>query len=242
MKKKEISEFNDYVVIGLGKFGRSMAINLANAGKNVLAVDTDPSNVADVEGFVTHAAVADVTKAEVLHSLGVQNFDCAIICIGNDLTSSMLATEICIELEVPYIIAKAQSDKHKTLLEKIGANLVVFPEVYMSKRLVTALVDPFANELIKLTDNYKIVEIICPANWLEKSLQEVNVRKKFGITIIFIKRNGEILEPSAETVLEQGDILVVAGTPKNIDSIENKVTDFIDIKDIFQDASEDDAE
>ena len=240
MKKKEISEFNDYVIIGLGKFGRSMAINLANAGKNVLAVDTDPSNVADVESFVTHAVVADVTKAEVLHSLGVQNFDCAIICIGNDLTSSMLATEICIELEVPYIIAKAQSDKHKTLLEKIGANLVVFPEVYMSKRLVTALVDPFANELIKLTDNYKIVEIICPSNWLEKSLQDVNVRKKFGITVIFIKRNGEILEPSAETVLEHGDILVVAGTPKNIDSIENKVTDFIDIKDIFQDASEDD--
>ena len=188
---------------------------------------------------MTHAVVADVTKSEVLHSLGVQNFDCAIICIGNDLTPSMLATEICIELEVPYIIAKAQSDKHKILLEKIGANLVVFPEVYMSKRLVTALVDPFANEIIRLTDNYKIVEVVCPEKWVGKSLQEANVRKKFGITIIFIKRNGEILEPEADAVLEQGDILVVAGTPKNIDSIENKVTDFIDIRDIFQDASED---
>ena len=239
MKKKEIADFSDYVVIGLGKFGKSMAINLAAAGKNVLAVDTDPSNVAEVEGSVTHAVVADVTKSEVLHSLGVQNFDCAIICIGNDLTPSMLATEICIELEVPYIIAKAQSDKHKILLEKIGANLVVFPEVYMSKRLVTALVDPFANEIIRLTDNYKIVEVVCPEKWVGKSLQEANVRKKFGITIIFIKRNGEILEPEADAVLEQGDILVVAGTPKNIDSIENKVTDFIDIRDIFQDASED---
>lgn len=242
MKKKEVSDFNDYVIIGLGKFGKSMAINLSNAGKKVLAVDTDPSNVADVEGFVTHAVVADVTKSEVLHSLGVQNFDCAIVCIGNDLTSSMLATEICIELQVPYIIAKAQSDKHKILLEKIGADLVVFPEVYLSKRLVTALVDPFANEIIRLTDNYKIVEMKCPASWHDKSLQELNIRKKYGLTIIFIKREGAIIEPFAEEVFKQGDILVVAGSPKNIDGVESKVTEFIDIRDIFQDATEADEE
>jgi trk system potassium uptake protein TrkA len=240
MKKKEVSDFNDYVIIGLGKFGKSMALNLSRAGKKVLVVDTDASNVAEIESLVTNAVVADVTKAEVLHSLGVQNFDCAIICIGNDLTSSMLATEICKELEVPYIIAKAQSDKHKTLLEKIGADLVVFPEVYMSKRLVTALVDPFANEIIKLTDNYKIVEMKCPANWIGKSLQEVNVRKKYGVTIIFIKRESGVIEPLAESVFEQSDILVVAGTPNHIEDVESKITEFIDIRDIFQDATGDD--
>ena len=239
MKKKEVSDFNDYVIIGLGKFGKSMALNLSRAGKKVLAIDTDSNNIADIENLVTHAVVADVTKTEVLHSLGVQNFDCAVICIGTDLTSSMLATEICKELKVPYIIAKAQTEKHRILLEKIGADLVVFPEVYMSKRLVTALVDPFANEIIKLTDNYKIVEMKCPANWIGKSLQEVNVRKKYRITIIFIKREGSIIEPFAEEVLEHGDILVVAGTPKNIDVVENKITDFIDIRDIFQDATGD---
>ena len=95
MKKKEVSDFNDYVIIGLGKFGKSMALNLSRAGKKVLAIDTDSNNIADIENLVTHAEVADVTKTEVLHSLGVQNFDCAVKCIGTDLTSSMLATEIC---------------------------------------------------------------------------------------------------------------------------------------------------
>ena len=235
-----MKEFDDYVVIGLGKFGRSLAANLYESGKNVLAIDNRIETVEGLEGLVTNAVVADVTKKEVLHSLGVQNFDCAIICIGNDLSASMLATLVCKELKVPYIIAKAQSDKHKTLLEKIGADLVVFPEVYLSKRLVTALVDPFANEIIRLTDNYKIVEMKCPSNWYEKSLQDLNVRKKYGLTIIFIKRDGAIIEPFAEEVFAQGDVLVVAGTPKNIDAVESKVTEFIDIRDIFQDATEGD--
>lgn len=242
MRNKQVADFNDYVVIGIGKFGKSIAINLAKAGKKVLAIDTDANNIAEIETYVTHAVVADVTKSEVLHSLGVQNFDCAIICIGNDLTSSILATEICVELQVPYIIAKAQNEKHKTLLKKIGADLVVFPEIYLSKRLVTALIDPYANEIIRLTDNYKIVEMKCPANWYNKTLQGINVRKKYGLTIIFIKRDGMIIEPFAEEVFEQGDILVVAGTPKNIDCVENKITEFIDIRDIFQDASETDEE
>lgn len=233
-----VENFNDYVVIGLGKFGRSMAVNLADAGKNVLAVDTEANNVASVEGSVTHAVVADVTKAEVLKALGVQNFDCAIICIGDNLSASLLATEICKELEVPYIIAKAQSEQHKSLLSKIGADLVVFPEVYMSKKLTASLLDPYANEVLKLTKNYKIVEVKCPENWIGKTVEELNIRKKHSVTVIFVKRGDEeIIEPVAETVFEEGDNLVVAGKPKNIDSLENKVEDVLDLKQVFQDAT-----
>ena len=131
------------------------------------------------------SVVADVSQKDVLQELGVQNFDCAIVCIGGNLTASMLATLSCKELVVNYIISKAHNDQHKDLLEKIGADMVLFPEVFMSKKLSLALTDPYANEILKLTDNYKIVEIKCPAKWVDKSIEEIAVRKKYCITIIF---------------------------------------------------------
>ena len=229
-------EFNDYVVIGLGRFGMSLAVTLADEGKNVLAIDSDKQYVEAVQNKVTHAVVADATKKDVLHSLGVQNFDCAIVCIGEDLSASMLATLNCQELKVPYIIAKSQSDQQKDILEKIGVDLVVFPEVYMSKKLSSALLDPLTNEIVKLTDNYKIVEIMCPTNWVGRSISEINIRKKYGVNVIFIKRDGNIIEPFPEAVLEKTDSLVISGTPKNIEVVENKIDDVVNLKDRFTDA------
>ncbi len=236
MEKILSKEFNDYVVIGLGRFGMSLAITLAEDGKNVLAIDSDKQYVESVQNKVTHAVVADATKKDVLYSLGVQNFDCAIVCIGEDLSASMLATLNCKELKVPYIIAKSQSDQQKDILEKIGVDLVVFPEVYMSKKLSSALLDPLTNEIVKLTDNYKIVEIMCPTNWAGKSISEVNIRKKYGINVIFIKRDGNIIEPFPEAVLERADSIVISGTPKNIEVVENKIDDAVNLKDRFTDA------
>ena len=237
MENLRTNEFNDYVVIGLGKFGKSLAMNLAEEGKKVLAVDNNAQNIEEVQEFVTHAVVADVTKKDVLHSLGVQNFDCAMICIGSDLTSSMLATLIVKELGVPYIIAKAQNEQHKDLLEKVGADLVLFPEVYMSKKLASTLSDPFSNDIISITDNYKIVETRCPQSWADKTIIDVNVRKKYGINIVVIKRDGETIEPMPETVMEKGDTLIVSGSPKNIETVVNKVNDLIDLKDILNEAT-----
>lgn len=229
-------DYNDYVVIGLGRFGKSLALNLAEQGKRVLAIDNLLSNVEEVEGSVTHAAIADVTQKDVLKSLGVQNFDCAVICIGGGVTASMLATLGCKELGVKYIIAKAQNEQHKALLEKVGADLVIFPEVFMSKKLSLALSDPYSNEILKLSDKYKIVEVKCPAKWDRKTIIELNVRKKFNITVIFIKRNGEIIEPTPELIFEKGDSLIIAGNEKNIEAIENKLIDTVDFKDVFTDA------
>lgn len=229
-------DYNDYVVIGLGRFGKSLALNLAEQGKRVLAVDNVLSNVEEVEGSVTHAAIADVTQKDVLRSLGVQNFDCAVICIGGGITASMLATLGCKELGVKYIIAKAQNEQHKALLEKVGADLVIFPEVFMSKKLSLALSDPYSNEILKLSDKYKIVEIKCPAKWDGKTIIELNVRKKFNITVIFIKRDGEIIEPTPELIFEKGDGLIIAGADKNIEAIENKLIETVDFKDVFTDA------
>ena len=187
---------------------------------------------------MTHAVVADATKKEVLQTLGVQNFDCAVVCIGEDLASSMLAALSCKELKVPYVIAKSMSNQHKELLEKIGVDLVIFPEVYMSKKLTTALTSPFTNEIAKISDDYKIVEIICPTKWADKSILDINVRKKYGISIILIKSGINIIEPLPETILEKGDSLVISGSPKNIDSLENKIAEAVDFEERFAEATE----
>ncbi len=235
-EKKELKDFNDYVIIGMGKFGKSLALNLASEGKNVLAIDGNTKRIEAVEDAVTHAVGADVTNKDALKALGVQNFDCAIICIGDDLSASMLATLICKELGVPYIIAKAQTNLHKELLEKVGADLVIFPEVYMSKKLTTALVDPYANELVKLTDKCKIVEIKCPTNWEGDTIGEIGVRKKYNVNIIFIRRGEDVIEPTPETELQEGDLLIISGNPKNIESVEHKVEEKVDMKTLFADA------
>ena len=123
-------------------------------------------------------------------------------------------------------------------MEKIGVDLVIFPEVYMSKKLTTALTAPLTNEIAKITDDYKIVEIVCPSKWTEKSIQDINVRKKYGISIIIVKSGEHIIEPLPETVLEKGDRLVIAGSPKNIDSIESKIAEAVDFENRFAEATE----
>lgn len=225
----------NYVVIGLGKFGKSLAISLAEQGKNVLAIDKETQNVEDVSHDVTHAVVADVTQKDVLHSLGVQNLDCAIICIGENITASILATSICKELGVGYVVAKACDEQHKILLKKIGADLIVFPEVFMGKKLSVALTEPFANEILKVSEKHKIVEIKCPTKWVGKCIEELAVRKKYSVTIIFIKREEEIIEPAPEVVFEEGDEIIIAGSSKNINSIVNKSDDTVDITTVLTD-------
>ncbi len=225
-----------YVVIGLGRFGKSLAISLAEQGKSVLAIDTDTQNVEDIAPDVTHAVVADVTQKDVLHSLGVQNFDCAIVCIGEDISASILTTSICKELGVGYVVAKARDEQHKILLKKIGADLIVFPEVFMGKKLSVALTEPYANEILKVSEKHKIVEIKCPAKWVGKTIEELAVRKKYSITIIFIKREEEIIEPAPEIIFEKGDEIIIAGSNKNINAVVNKIDDAVDITTVLTDA------
>lgn len=228
--------FGNYVVIGLGRFGKSLAINLSEQGKNVLAIDMEMQNVEEISSSVTHAVVADITQKDVLYSLGVQNFDCAIICIGKNISASVLATSICKELGVGYVVSKARDEQHKTLLKKIGADLIVFPEVFMGKKLSVALTEPYANEILKVSQKHKIVEIKCPEMWVGKNIEELSIRRKYSITIIFIRREGEIIEPTPEIVFEKYDELIIAGSIKNINAVVNKIDDAVDITNVLNDA------
>lgn len=227
--KKLLKKMNQFVVIGLGRFGKTVASSLASLGNEVLAIDTNAEAVKQLENKVSSAVVADATATGVLQSLGVQNFDCVIICIGANLQANILATLMCKDLGVPYVVAKAQNEQNKKILERIGADLVVFPESYMGVKVAQMLANPSINEIMSLTSDYKIVEMALPAEWEDKTIIDSNIRKKYDLSIIFIKRNDEVLSPNADTILRKGDVLIVSGNVNKLNQINTKSNEVLDV-------------
>ena len=222
MTKNIDRRMKQFVVIGLGRFGKAVAKTLGSLGNEVLAIDVNPENVKQIENYVTTAVVADATATDVLKSLGVQNFDCAINCIGNDLQANILTTLTCKDLGVNFVVSKAQNEQNKKVLERIGADMVVFPEVYVGNKIANILTNPCMNEIINLTPDNVIAELPLPEDWQNKTILEVGVRKKYNLTIIFVKRNSEVINPVAETVLLKGDILIIAGERKTLKQLSFK--------------------
>ena len=177
-----------------------------------------------IERVVSSAVVADSTASEVLHSLGVQNFDCVVNCIGNDIQASILTTLICKDLGIKYIV------------ERIGADMVIFPEVFMGKRVANILTNPSINEVMNITDDFKIVEMTVLDSWTDKTIADLDIRKKHKISIIFIKRGEEVIHPEPETVLQKGDILIVAGEHSKLETLSNKSSEVIDVAKTLQES------
>lgn len=224
--KKSMTQF---AVIGLGRFGRTVALTLANDGNEVLAIDCNERNIHEIENYVSGTAVADATGTGVLQSLGIKNFDCVIVSIGEDMEASILTTLICKDLGIKLVVAKANSEPHKEILERIGADVVVFPEDYTGQKVAKMLSNPSVNEVMRLTEKFKIVEIAAPDNWQDKSILELDVRKKYHISIIVIKRDDYVIYPEPETEIKRGDVLLVAGEPKKIEAVSNGSSDVIDV-------------
>ena len=201
-----------FVVIGLGRFGSEAAIRLAQQGCEVLAVDSNSELVQQVSDYVTQAVVADARDKGVLRALDVKAFDCGIIAIGDSLADSVLATMNLKELDVPYVICKASNETHAQVLKKLGADRVVIPEKENAARLAKSLASTNVLDYIELSEDYGIIEIPAPASWQDKSLIELNVRAKVGVTILAVKRENQItVSPSADFRIQKSDTLVVLG-------------------------------
>lgn len=201
-----------FAVIGLGLFGSSVARQLCALGAEVLAIDTNYELVQQLSGDVTTAAVADARDAEVLRALGVQDCDSAVVAIGDDLAVSVLATMNLKELGIPQIICKAHDETHRKVLEKLGADKVVIPEKEVADKLARSLTSYNVLDFIELSNDYGIVEINTPKEWIGKSLKELDVRARLGVNIIAIERNDKVsVSPRAEFELAKNDILVVLG-------------------------------
>lgn len=206
-----------FIVIGLGRFGSSVARTLAGLGQEVLAVDIDEERVKQLAPVVTHAVQADTTDAGTLKSLGVGNFDVGVVAIGENLQAGILTALLLKELGVPHVVAKVANELHGQVMEKIGVDRIIYPEREMGKRLAHSLVSPSLLDYIELAEDYRIEEVVAPKSMDGKTLRDLNLRNKLGISVIVIKRGEDnmIISPGAEAVVYQGDTLVIIG--KNSD-------------------------
>lgn len=211
-----------FMVIGLGRFGSSLTRTLIHNGHEVLAVDKNEQLVQEMAPIATHALQADCSDEQVLRELGASNFTHAIVAIGDDLQSSILTTLLLKELQVPKVTAKARNEMHGKLLSKIGADHVIYPERDMGIRLGNQLSSDNLIDYIELSPDYNLAEIAAPPAMNGLSLKELNIRARYGCTIMAIKTNDRInISPKAEDAIHTGDVLLIIGSNDDIRALEN---------------------
>lgn len=207
-------------VIGLGRFGSSVARTLAQSGCEVLAVDVDAERVKAIVEEVTEAVQIDALDEGALKSLGLRNFEAVVVAIGHEIKASILATVLLKEMGVPKIVAKAQDELHGKVLQKVGADTVVFPERDMGVRLAHTLLSRSIIDEIQLSSDYSIFELQAPAQFLDRSLIDLQLRQRYAMTILAVRRGeGVVVSPDASFVLERGDILVALGRADKIEKL-----------------------
>jgi trk system potassium uptake protein TrkA len=207
-----------FLVIGAGRFGTSVARTLYELGHDVMIVDSDDALVQQISDSVTHAVQADASSEPALRALGIKDFDGVIVAIGHDVQTSIMACILLIEMGARYIVAKAQTELHGKVLRKIGVNRVVFPERDMGQKLAHNLISKNIIDLIELSSDYSVVEVSTPEKMAGKTMQELNLRAKYGINVIAIRgENGQTnIAPGADDRLNPKDIIVAIGANKNL--------------------------
>ena len=212
----------EFVLIGLGNFGKSVCETLYKYGAPVLAIDIDVKKVnqAVTDKIASHVVQADVTEPAALKELGVGELDVAIVALGNFIEESVVTTLILKEMGVPYVVAKASSKIHEKLLKKVGADLVIFPESEMGAELARSLVKPKLQDWFELDDEHSIAEVSVPEAFVGKTLAETYMRSKYGLSVLALKIDGSYkVNPAANTVLASGWTMIVIGENKSIDAL-----------------------
>ncbi|RKN65464.1 potassium channel family protein [Paenibacillus ginsengarvi] len=213
-----------FAVIGMGRFGSSVAISLSRLGYEVLAIDSSEQRMQDVSGLVTHAVQADSTDEEALRALGIRNFDVVVVAIGQDIQASILTTLILKDMGVPVLVVKAQTDLHGKVLKKIGADKVIFPERDMGLRVAHNLISPNILDFIELSDDYSIVELRASASMIGQTLRELDIRAKYGCNVMALKNNDKLnISPNADDIIKEDDILIVVGENNQLNVLERQL-------------------
>lgn len=212
------------VIIGLGRFGTSLARELVKRGTEVLAIDSRPKVVQAAIGHIPHAVTADATDTEALNQLGIQEFQRAVVAIGTDIEASILTTSLLAELEIPDIWAKAISDQHGKILTRVGAHHVVAPEHDMGER-VAHLISGRVLDYVELDADFAVIKTKPPREVVGIPLKDSRLRAKWGITIVAVKPQAvqgnkapRFTYATPDTVLAYGDLILVVGT---VDAVEH---------------------
>lgn len=212
-----------FLIIGLGNFGFYLATHLYGKGHDVMAVDRSPVLVQSIKDHVTQAVVADATDAATLRELGVKNVDTAVVGIGSVLGDSILAVLNLQELGISHIVAKAISDPHKKVLEKLGVADIIFPEKDMALSMAKKLDNPNLIDYLPFMEGYGIIELAVPGKFVGKSLKQINLTNTYGVQVVAIKgpdvENTRFI-PQADDILNQEDLLILLGSEKGLDSLK----------------------
>jgi trk system potassium uptake protein len=202
----------EYAVIGLGRFGSSVALSLAERGHSVLGIDRDPANVQAYADRLTNAIVLDSTNDAALRAADITSFNTVIVAIGTNFEANLLTTTILKELGIPHVICKALSERQKTILERLGASRVILPEHEAGIRLARDLSTPWLSDRIVLDQEHSVTQVIVPANMVGRSYAECDLRRRFGVVVLTVTRGKQLLVlPAPEFVFATNDELVVIG-------------------------------
>ena len=205
-----------YAVFGLGRYGRAVARELVDNGREVIAIDDDQNIVNDAAAYLPICTCANVTDAEVISQLGIAEIDTVIICMAGNLEASVMAVTLCKEAGVKTVIAKCANEMHQKILLKVGADKVVFPENESGVRLAKNLLSSGFIDMISLSKDVSMIEIDVRDEWVGKNLIELNLRKKYGFNIVAIKKGGKVnVNINPEQVLDiETTLIVIANTTK----------------------------
>lgn len=210
-----------YIIIGLGRFGREMAVKLFELGEEVLAVDTDETVVDKIADYVTRAVAADARDIDVLKKLGAENYDRAVVAVGSDLAASALITMNLKTLGVPYILCKAHDDTYREILERLGADRVIIPEREIADKLSLGLTSVGVMEYIELSDEFGIVEMEPPERWIGKTIRQLELRSKYGANVIALRQEEDLtIPPDIDAPLGAGSTLVLLAAYDRINEIK----------------------
>lgn len=209
------------IVLGLGRFGYAVATKLFEKGVYVTAVDSNYKKVEKIANFVSSAAQGDITEEVAMKSLGINNYDVAIIATGTDIEASIEATLICKDSGVDKIIAKATSQSHARILKKIGADQIVYPELDTGERLARSLAGSNLLELVQFSNDFSLIEIKAHEDWIGKSLIELDFRKAYKMNVVAFERDGKMLmDIDPNTDIRKDDVLVLIGDNENAKELE----------------------
>ncbi|MFI3252975.1 MAG: TrkA family potassium uptake protein [Eubacteriales bacterium] len=213
-----------FLIVGLGRFGSALALELYALGNEVLVIDDDEDKVQNMADLVTQAVTGNATDNEVLKAVGAKDFDCAVVACGSDVGTSTLITLTLKDFGVPRVVAKANSAVHRKVLEKIGADLVVVPEKEMAEKLAQNLSNNDVLNFIELSDEYAIVEIRVPSSWSGKTIIELNIRATYHLNVLAIRSEGEDLTiaPGGNYSFKSTDSMLVLGTNHDIEKLEEQ--------------------
>lgn len=214
----------EFAVIGLGRFGGSICRELSMEGMKVLAIDIDEQRVNEFKNIASHAVIADATDEEALKAIGITNFDHVIVAIGDNIQASILTTVILVELGIKRITVKAQNDYHEKILNKIGANVVVHPERDMGRRLAHSIISSNILDFLELSEDYSIVEVKASNKMVNKTLLDLDIRKKYGCNVVAIKSGKQMfVSPLADYQIKENDVLIVIGANDDISQFEKQM-------------------